>query len=205
MPSGDLYQLTDVQTYLGQQVLNVYYYKQIAEPSVGVSNIALVRAWEDFVMATIGPVQNEGLDHVGVRVINLDNPDDFLLSPNSFAGTVSGDGMPPYVTFAFRLNRASRAVRNGQKRIGGISESSVGDGLVNPGLATNIAAIEVALGAIITDTISGASFQPRIVHLATEAGPGGDPPATPRADYTISSVEFTSVSTQNTRKFGRGA
>ena len=49
MATGNLYTITDVQTLQSQQVLNVYVYKQLAEPSAGTSIASLVNAFLEFV------------------------------------------------------------------------------------------------------------------------------------------------------------
>lgn len=205
MATGDLYELTDVQILEGQQVLNVYHYTQVAEATVGTNVVALQNAWTTFILVPLVLVQSVHVEHVGYKVVNLDNPDEFGLQVATATGNVSGEALPPFCAWSFRLNRATRLVRNGQKRIGGVPESFNDGGVATGAALTLLPAVAIAMGALITDTISGASFTPRIVHKATEAGPGGSPPATPRADYAVASAEYTRISTQNTRKFGRGA
>lgn len=205
MATGDLYELTDIQTLEGQQVLNVYHYKQVSEPTSGTSILALGDAFYTFVQLPMFSVQTEFLQHVGLRIINLDNPDEFALVTEGETGTVPGETLPPFCSWAFRYNRSSRLVRNGQKRIGGVPEGFNDNGVATGTALTLLPLLAIGMGALITDTVTTASFTPRIVHKATDAGPGGDPPATVRADYAVASVEYTRISTQNTRKFGRGA
>jgi len=205
MATGDLWKLIDVQEFEAQQVLNVYYFKQLANPSTGTSIAALETAFVNIYIPVITALQSDLIRHTGLLTENLDNPDEFGTPATGYDGLLSGDAMPPFVTWSFRLNRTTRLVRNGQKRIGGLSEASVSAGLPVSGMATAIAAYETLVAAILIEPVTGASFEPRIVHRATDAGPGGDPPATPRADYAIASATFTTVSTQNSRKFFHGA
>lgn len=205
MATGDLWQLIDVQTYQAQQVLNVYYFKQLANPSVGTSLAALGTAFVNIYLPVILPLQHDLLRHTDVIITNLDNEDEFVTAPTGFDGEVAGDGMPPFVSWGFRFNRSSRLVRNGAKRIGGVPESLTNNGLPSVAAGILLNTLAALFGTILIEPTTGASFEPRIVHRATDAGPGGDPPATPRADYAVSSVVFTTVTTQNSRKFFHGA
>lgn len=205
MATGNLYTITDVQTLQSQQVLNVYVYKQLAEPSAGTSIASLVNAFIEFVAYRVQNLQTAEVHHEGLYVINLDNPDEFALIPIADDGNVSGETLPPFAAWAFRLNRTSRAVRNGQKRIAGIPESYQQGGYASATADTAIAAYATILSAILVNSVDGGSFQPRILHKATTAGVGGATETTPRADYAVGSAQYTAISTQNTRKFGRGA
>lgn len=205
MAIGDIYELIDIQILAGQQVLNVYHYKQLADPTIGTPIAALEGAFYTFIQSLAMPAQSTSLAHLGYRVTNLDNPDEFDVLVSTETGQVAGDCLPPFCAWAFRLNRATRSVRNGQKRVGGVPEAFQVNGVETAAAEALLVPLGIAMGAIITEPVSGGSFQPRILHKATEAGPGGVPPATPRADYAISSGQYTRLSTQNTRKFGRGA
>jgi hypothetical protein len=205
MATGDLYRVVDVQTLLGQQVLNVYFYKCIAAGSAPSLPTTLFGLMYENILTDMFTVQSSQLTHNGGIITNEDNDDEFATVPTSDTGTISGDVMPPFVAWAIRLNRASRAVRNGQKRIGGVPESLVVDGVAASSILSTLTGIAVSMATILTDPVSGAAFEPRIVHRHTDAGPGGDPPETPRADYGITSGVFVGVSSQNSRKFGHGA
>lgn len=205
MAAGNRFMLTDVQNYLSQTVLNVYFYLQATGDVQAADGLAA--AFQDTMLPLLVPLQNDELTHTSIQVINIDNADDWFTLPLTAdnVGTSTSDGMPPYAVWAFRYNRTTRAVRNGQKRIGGVSEANVSDGVATGGAVTDLAALAAAMGAALDDTL-GNIFTPRIFHRAPAVGtPPVYPPLSDGTDYPVASVEYVSVSTQNTRKFGRGS
>lgn len=205
MAVNDLYQLTSVQTYLGQQVLNVFVYKCVG---IGTSTDlpgSLRDVFRTFIRDFCNAIQSDQLEYVGQVIVNLDDDAEFGVFSDSTLGADGGDGLPPYACYSFRLNRTTRAVRNGQKRIGGVPETRQANGVPTAAALTQLNLIAGSLGTILVEPITGASFEPRILHRATIAGVGGATATTPRADYAISNAVFTGISTQNTRKFGHGA
>ena len=205
MAVGDIYQYTVVQELEGQQVLNVYHYICRAVGTATNIPIALETVFNTIMIGAIKPIQTTDLKYRGAIIINLDNPDEFISGSLTATGDVAPDTMPPFVTWAFRLNRASRSVRNGQKRIGGVPEQFVTLGVATPLALTYLEVLAPLFSAILVEPTTGATFEPRILHRATAEGPGGTPPATPRADYAVASSQYVSVSSQNSRKFGHGA
>lgn len=198
MSLGDRYQLTDGQLYLGQACLNVYYYQQLSTTLGNAQN--LVESFIGNVFPELIACQNVGLTHIVVTAINLDDPTDFgLVVPTSdFTGLQTGAGAPPFVCAAFRYNRASRAVRNGQKRIGGQSEISQGDGVIDSEDLHLYTDLATQLGNHIGDG-AGTEYKPVIMRKTVIAG------VTTYTEFDLTSVTFTRISTQNTRKFGRGS
>lgn len=200
MAAGERYQLIDRQVYAGQECLNVYYYQQLVGEGVGADE--LIDAFVGSVIPLIINLQVNTLEHTEIAVINIDNDADYAtrgLTEDNF-GTLTGDGMPPYAAWAFRYNRTTRAVRNGQKRIGGVDEASQVEGVAISATIIDLNLAAAAMG----DTIEGDpgfTFIPRIFHKAV-----GDPtpPLSDGTAYPVGSVSYVSLSTQNTRKFGRG-
>jgi len=197
--SGDLYVVKDHQVGLGQtQVLNVYYYRQI----LGSENaLVLAGRFEQLMLPAVINVQSDAITHHAIEVRNVDDPLDWanltLTSLNQgMRGTVH---MPPFVAWAFRYNRASLAVRHGQKRIGGVSEQDVDAGLASAGVSANLQALAAAMGANLATVGLENEWEPRIVRVT------GVPGAYVYTDFPVNSVQYVRVSTQNTRKFGRGA
>lgn len=197
---GDLIQLIDNQTYLGQQVLNVYYYRITALLGLGDGYLSdLNNDWETNILATIRAIQLDGLLHVSREWRNLTNGTDLFADNGVLNGLVGGAATsytPSFLSAGFMLQRESLATRNGYKRFAGISESNVsGNELV--GLTTEVTNISNALPA---DLNVGAFpvAEPVIVKRPI------NPPVASYIYASIGSASFRSVGTQNSRKAGRG-
>lgn len=199
---GDLLQITDFQTYLGQQVLNVYYYRVVSV--TGFTNdgyIPLLEEFRDNVILAVVPLQSARLMHEYVEVRNLSNGVDvFTLEidqPGTNAAASTAD-LPSYVSYSFKLVRESLATRHGFKRFAGVPDTMI-DGNVYTSSTALTEAVEDALAADIVIGIATIA-EPVIVKRPI--------PASPIASYVYSSIGsaiFSLIGTQNTRKIGRGS
>lgn len=200
---GDLIQINDFQDYLGQEVLNTYYYRlTLGGASLVTPYTVLASSFANEVDLYLVKMQSALLSHVLIEVRNLSNGLDIYSVPNSYNGLVSATittTCPSYVALNFKLVRESLATRNGSKRIGGLAETSVS------GNAFNFASPTVKgeiLTALATDLHDGPVIiaAPVIVRrpLATPAG----------LSYVYSNVSAATttevLTTQNTRKVGHG-
>lgn len=197
---GDLIQLIDNQEYLGQQILNVYYYRFIPLTSIGDGGLSLFNdSWEDTVLTALLPLQVAGLTHVSREWKNLTNGVDLFVDGSVVSGTRAGGGAewaPSFVSAGFILRRESLVTRNGYKRIAGLNSNDIsGNNYV--GSPTFITNIEIALAADLNVGIIP-SLEPVIVKRPIV------PPVVSYAYSSIGSSSFRSVGTQNTRKAGRG-
>lgn len=198
--SGDLIQCIDFQAYLGQQILNVYYFR--ASPPLGATEPLLSEMNDDFenkVINQVIKIQSAHLVHTSREWKNLSNGVDLFVDGTNIAGLKAGpvgDLAPSFVSAGFILRRESLVTRNGYKRIAGLVEQDIsGNDWV--GSAIDIASIESGLAA---DLVYG---------LATVAEPVivKRPIVPPVASYvyaSIGSASFRGVGSQNTRKAGRG-
>lgn len=123
MELDGLYQLEDVQLYpTGEEVLNVWFF-QSDDPAATAEDLTL--AFNNDMLSVIQPLQSEQFYHTQIRAANLGDPADFyertLVDAN---GTQAADCLPAYVAVNFTLRAATRAVRPGSKRIGGIPDIS---------------------------------------------------------------------------------
>lgn len=199
MAAGDIYQCKLHQTWGvgGQELLNVFYYKH----NTGSGNAIVIGNLCDFYLLNKFKVmQATTIQYTGFEIINLNNPEDYHTQPPSVAGGTdnSGEALPPFVAWAFRFNRTTRAVRNGQKRLAGVSEGSQSNGNPN-GLDITTALTEAAdiMQTTLIDAPVENSFSPVIYrweyvdkHNVTH----------PSAAFAVGSVVFTRITTQNTRK-----
>lgn len=138
-----------------------------------------------------------------VEVINLDTPTDFWTETVSETGAIAGDSMPPFVTATFEYLRADRTVQNGRKAFGTIAEASVMNGFPESSYNAVLDALAGALADTLTDVSTSSEWAPRIwrrpgTYAAGVVLPPGD-------FYPITDVVFRSISSQNTRKAGRGS
>lgn len=194
---GDLIQLVDRQSYLGQEVLNVYYYRVVSIVGIEGDYLSEMETWfQENLLAPILDVQVDGLTHFERQWRNLSNGADLYIDSESFVGALAVSSTaytPSFVTASFMLVRETTVTRNGYKRIAGLSDVQVSGNTWTPN-PLEIAAIEEALAM---DIEVGAVLyaEPVIVKRPM--------PAVPIATYDYSSVGsamFRRVGTQNTRK-----
>lgn len=198
MAVDDKYLLKDKQTFRAQQVINTYYFVQTA--GAGTAD-ALVAAFKADMLPELIAVQSTFLTHESIEVINLDDPTDFYEEALSASnvGTVSGEMAPVFVAWGYRLLRASRLSRNGYKRIAGVGEADLGDGDAASAALTRLNALATVMGGTITDTVTSSTWKPVIMSRSGVA---------PNIVYTpndVSGAEYISVTSQNSRKYGRGS
>jgi len=198
--NGDLIQVIDDQSYLGQQILNVYYYRITAISGLFDGYLNDLNTWfEDNVMEAVRFIQNNGVSHNAREWRNLTNGVDLFTDSTVFVGqngTVAERRMPSYVSAGFMLQRESLLTRNGYKRFAGIDDGDV-EGNTWTIDTDLINAVESALAADIT------------LGLATVAEPiilkrPIDVPVESYVYSSIGSASFRGLGTQNTRKAGRG-
>lgn len=200
---GDLIQINDFQTYLGQELLNTYYYRL----TLGGSTLAnpystMASSFANDVISPLVGMQSALVEHTVLELRNLSNGIDIYSVPIGFTGAVSASiatTLPSYVALNIKLVRESLATRNGSKRIGGLAETSVSGNAFNfasPLIKNNI------LTALAADLVDGpvAIAAPVIVKrpIASPAGLG----------YVFANIGSATtneiVTTQNTRKVGHG-
>ena len=203
---NDIVQLTDVQTYLTQQVLNVYYWRvDSLEALTDLNDIAEV--FSTYYIGAIDDIQSTGIVHTRAIVKNLTNGVDIHEEVYSIAGTATGDNLASFYASAFRLVRSNLTTRHGQKRIGGIPEGHVNGNAITAGIAAAYAAVATVLGSqfVRTGTVDhDFSLTPVIVGRIPTGSPGAG-----QLDLSIinpiSSAQFIRVTTQTTRREGRGS
>jgi hypothetical protein len=197
---GDLYAVKDYQLYAANvNCLNVYYYKQTA--GVGGAE-ELVNAFLPVITDYICYIQSEIVGHTRLGAYNTDSELDwFETIPVGAAGQRGGDALPPFVCYAFRLNRASTGSRHGQKRYVGVCEPDQVNGITTGTIQTALGALASKLEDTNQD-LDGNAWELQIVRKIPPV-----PPSTTwlYAEFPIASVQFVSISSQNSRKYGRGA
>lgn len=199
---GDLLQFTAYQEFLGEQMLNVFYYRWFSVPAP--DNVIYDELGDDFVdsvIAAMRGVQVQQVEYTKLQIKNLSNGIDFSERDLDLTGVISAsdDNLEPsFMALAWQLVRDSLVTRSGSKRVGGLIEGSIaGNEFV--GSMTQI------------DPITSAFQYQLHAGLVAVAAPvivKRPIPVPAGSSYVYSSVAdviFKGVSTQNTRKKGRGA
>jgi len=191
MTIGHVYQLIDRQGYLGQEVLNVYWYQAVL--GADHTSADVIEAFTNDILPKLVDCQTSQIAHFQVDCVNYANPEDYTVGALSYSGTKSATvstSMPSYIALAFRLNRDIPGHRSGQKRIAGILDTEV-DGNDYTGSLTPLQLFAVALGNTIEGSYGEyALFVPkRPVTLGTN--PTG---------YICSSVTFQGLTSQVSRR-----
>lgn len=203
MASGDRYQLVLIQKYGGAAGVtcdNVFSYEQ----TNGVGDATtLLNTFAVSVMDDILSIQSSAITNVQISCINLDNLSDYDTLPDGSPGSASaGDTLPPYATWTFRYVRATRAVKDGRKAFSGIPETNQINGIALGTYLGTLDNVATALGQTLTEISTGSSWEPRIWRRPGTYKSGVV--AAPGLFYPIAGVVYSSISTQNTRKYGRG-
>ena len=196
-----IFEIIDRQSYLGQEVINRYWYLLDNLSPPVLNSLA-----SDFSNTVIGDVigfQNEALTHLDLTIINHSNPASFGLFSINLDGLLVGtDLLPPFCALGVRLNRTSRELRNGQKRYAGIRETAQVDGIFDSGFLAGVAANVAGLTATLTESIR--NYVPVIVrNKPTKTDLTIDPNDAATWKYvTIGGVTIkNTVTTQNSRKY----
>jgi len=178
MAVGDIYEIIDVQELQGQEIQNVYFYRQIAAfvPLSGSMAQAIADEFAATVVPQVCDVQSVDLLHVEVRVRNLFDATDAAtaVSGNAGAQTDGGDFLPSFAAWGFQETTDNASVRDGAKRIAGVPEFLQEDGVPVSSAVTalNTLADNLALpitgGLIIDDDI----LYPVVVKRVRSGAPG---------------------------------
>jgi len=194
MSVGDIYRLKHTQELAGQQVINVYFYEHAAG-SGGAEDLNVAFILD--VLPAVRDIQAQSLIHVSLEAENVDDLVDYAL--HSFTGVnglQAGEYLASFVAWSFIQNRTSKATRHGHKRVAGVVEGAVTNGIATAGQITVLNAYAEAVGSDIEDA-TGNTFSPVIVR-----NPDDEPT---RIVNPVSSAAYQRLTTQSSRKIGVGA
>lgn len=217
MAVNDVYEVVDVQSLHGQEILNVYFYQQRAAfvPSAGNIATALAEGFSEQVVPFVAACQSGDLLHIETRVRNLFNPVDAGSFITGVAGTGSSGAaqtMPSFTAWGFTLKHDNPSVRPGSKRVAGVDESNQDDGIPSLIIMPALDALAEALaapiegGIFLTDDI----MFPVVVKRVRTGAPGAYEYVLPdnAGDLTVGKVLEALVklfvTSQVSRKYGVG-
>jgi hypothetical protein len=163
LATNDVYELTDIQTYAGQEVVNVYFYKQLSGSFVDTFNPTpagtLIDRFIALALPQIAAIQTANLQHIEIKCRNLfddaDASDKGVSVPGTY-GATSLDVLPIFNAHAFQLSGVGSVVKDGAKRIAGVVETGQTNGLVTD--ATLVARMTTAASAILRTLTVGADI-----------------------------------------------
>lgn len=207
--AGSLLEVSLKASLLGMQVLNVFQYKVEVYPG-NINAAQVAQAWWNHVKNGYRGLATDQYTNLfrSVFVRELNNATGEVgeynipsaeQTPTRSAGAAS-DTVPPFMGMGVRLLVATRATRPGQKRLFGFAEADQVGGLWQTG-ALNAAT--TLMTALTQDIVLGApaatmSIKPRVVRK--------DLLGVVTADQQIVGFLINqNVTTQNSRKFGRGS
>lgn len=188
MAVGDRYKLVDRQSYLGQEMLNRYYF--VHEVGTGDAQ-AISDLFQTQILPSIVALQDASCNHFQIDVINLDDPTDFVYDAMSENGTQGGDGLASFYALNYTLYNNNRTFRPGSKRFGGIAEGVVVNNAIDATAQAAVDALAAKLKGVISDGVGNS-----VRHNLLRVAPGD----IVTGSAAIVDAAFTAVSTQRSRK-----
>lgn len=212
MAVGDVYMMTDFQTFFNQQVINVYFYRMTALDGGFAAAQAVVNSWNSQVRILVASLQNPTLVHNRYQCINLFNAGEFYDVLDSDPGTAAGAALSPFFAVGFGAPRINALIRASKRRLAGLNEESLSGNTLIPGAITTANNIAAAFNANLVNVpvMGGNEFQPVAVKRIKYTTPGGStayrlPETILELVYRpITNWAFERVTTQNSRKVGKG-
>lgn len=210
MATNDFYQVKLYGSIGGQQTLNVFWYLQ-QSGSDGADLLAA--AFFTDLLPLIRAIASSAWSTQRTYVSNWNEPVDFLDDTYApLVGTRPSIYDTPQSAMAFYQPRKRTDMRQGRKRFSGVAGADVNNGqLAAAALLTALADLATGLSDPLTTSDPANSWQQVIVRRVNVGTPTNPvyvvPPDITSDDYyTADAWQFkTAVTTQNTRKFGRGS
>lgn len=172
MTVNDIYQLNHKQTYNGEDIENVYFYRR---EDVGSDHNDLIDAFIADVMPSIMALQAPQIITASIKAQSLGNLGDFGEQIVNLPGTYDpSEILPIFNAIGYTMRSANRGVRPGSKRITGIPETAQAGGIITLSVyLTRMEAARLAIDAVIGTT--PAFFTPVIVKRIKTEIPGTTP------------------------------
>lgn len=195
---NDIYVLKHQTQYLGQFMLNQYFYQQLTDDGDGDA-FGLWEAFNDDILSVWRDTISDEVTTLNVEVFQIaDGSDFFSLMPADRDGTrdiTAAALMPSSVAFSYRSNRAGAGTRRSRKRYSGMGEADLQGNVLSTAFEDLTAVIDlgVALGGTV-QAPADSIYKP----IQVASGWAVNNPPTKRFDITA--FEAAVLSTQNSRK-----
>lgn len=204
---GSKIEMTVTQIVLGQTMANIWGYEIKAIPGTPTP-VQIAEAYWNHVKATYRAIVPGVFGNVfrSVRLREMNDPNgayaeyDIPIADQVGTRSASGDILPPFTAVGVRMVVGTRVTRPGQKRLVGLTEADQNAGVLVAGtVAIYKAFVDVAAGLLTLGAPAAATILQSQVFSKDN---GGFIIASQDVQGTIVN---TNVSTQNSRKFGRGS
>lgn len=223
-----LYELTLTSEFQGQLCINRWNYLSTGVPAVVSGSFGLISAFTGVttmpadpsagsVMAAIMNLSTNGVRFLGLTAKAIYDVVDFYERPfvPNLWGVVSGDGLPPFVSYGFRTNRVRQDIARATKRFVGVSETYQLNGEI---IGTGVAAVNALANSMsqvlaYDDEGNTISYSPAVVKKEAYTTDKG----TRAYRYYATEAEqlqniatgvlwqaYATVRSQTSRQFGRG-
>lgn len=187
------------------QVINVFHYVETGAVPVSFDEAALASTFAGTVVPDllaithnvvkyyeVEAVKRTGTENVGVSGV-------YTFSGATGTGLIEGDAMGPESAFAVKFPRPSNLFRHNYKRFCGVPENYQNKGVLTLPAGTWDTLKARLLAELVVN--ANATFAPAMVRKTV----GGQTLAAVRWSIITNAVLSPNISTQNTRKVGRGA
>lgn len=202
---GDVLEINDVQVHLGQAVYNIYHY-QMTEVGSLVDYVNIMGVFNTWIVNAVRTFQTTAVEHTRITIKNLTNGIDIYEYPQSEFGNITGDDEASFYALGFRLVRSTLITRHGSKRIGGIPEAAVSGNSLVSGFVGDVDNLADHMGLPL-EVDSGGDYDFIAIPVIVGRFPYTSPDAG-EIDLSrinpVSAAQFIRVTTQNSRKLGRG-
>jgi hypothetical protein len=204
MPTiGDLVKITSCSNILSQDACNVFYYL-VAAWTGNLTILEALEQWQEQVATPIAGQLAQDLDIGELSWNNVDSPAESGSISGGFYGTAAEGPVSAFTAVSVRLFGTTAVTRSGWKRIAGVVESSVASGVISP----TVLAIfqDWADESIVIPLTAPLSGTPDMVLIPVVVGRNTDGSLnTAAVNPLASAVVQNLMTTQNTRKVGRGS
>jgi len=197
MPYGLLsnaYKLTLNGLIDGNATSNVFHY--LRSSTLGTA-AALTSSFVTNVLPSIQDIVSDAVLFTTIDCVLLTDPDDSAEQNVNLPGNRGSDFFAPNAAWGFKLFPSVASVQTGSKRFPGVSEVDVA-----LGAATGLQALRMAITASKLQLVLSQLLVLYTPAIYSKVEPLGIPI---ERVATISSAVYNWLTTQNTRKYGRGA
>jgi len=199
MSAGDVYNIVAFGHMDLQLIINSYHYTKVTG-SAPTDLSALLADFASVVIQPVRAIQTTAMLWESVLCQDVDPTGlaaTLVFSPAE-AGNVSDESLPPFAAWSFLMKRTSRMTFNGHKRFAAIPETWQSEGVIASGHTAAIAAVEAGLETILN--AGTGTYKPCIYSTILNGVLRATPLVNP-----VDVAQFKGISSQNTRKFGRGS
>lgn len=200
---GDILRYTFKGTYLGQEIINVFFWRIKETDDNNVSLFATCDEISAQFRSQVLNLLSEKLNYTSIEVDNLTDGLEYAEYGMDISGTSLADAMPSYVCLGVKLNRLSKVTRNGSKRFCGVTENKATDN-IHLYAPAEVSGVQSFCGAVrvLADydgTTHFVQLEPVIVGRTKNAS-GVYELDLSRVNTVVSASVKTNLTTQNTRK-----